>query len=290
MSYPMSFPFYTGTAGQLATLSAQYYNTASVAVGSPITTGFSVLPGGLSYQFYDPAVTSGFRGVLQIFVGGVPSVLPFSINPQELENADVLTSSVSGNGGGSHAVTITVQTSGAVPVPNAQVTVKNSAQSAIIAYGLTDTLGQVSFALNSATYKVLVSAGVGYQALAVQTLVVSGTSSATYTLTAQSVTPPADLDYCRLYGTLSLPTGAVASNVPVRVRLSDEGAVVSSGRLISVVYDMSATTDGDGYFEIDLLRSDSLTPNTSYLITCAPCRVNLLASLASSTVDISTLV
>jgi hypothetical protein len=92
---------------------------------------------------------------------------------------------IANNGRGAHPVTLTV-TDGTNGLENATVRVSIGVLSAS---DDTDPDGLVKFALNSGTYTVTITLP-GFQPL-VQTLVVSGLTTHTYALTAQTVTPPA---------------------------------------------------------------------------------------------------
>lgn len=90
-----------------------------------------------------------------------------------------------GDGGGANLVTITV-TDGTDPLENARVRVSSGV---ISEADDTDADGEVQFALASATWTVTIERA-GYES-EVASLVVSGTTSHTYPLTALVVTPPA---------------------------------------------------------------------------------------------------
>lgn len=158
-------------------------------------------------------------------------------------------------GSGANQVTITVETTGSVPIPNSVVTIKNALQSAVLAQGLTDGNGQVIFNLDNGSYKALILTVYPYNPLAPQTLVVSGTTSATYQLSqAAAITPATSPSLCRIYATLRKLDGTIASLEPVRFRLQTSGSFQASGNII-VVQEISNQTDANGFFFVDLTRS-----------------------------------
>jgi hypothetical protein len=162
-----------------------------------------------------------------------------------------------GTGIGANLVTLTVQSSGAVPIASVPVTVKNSGQTATVAVGTTDVNGQVAFNLDNGTYKVLVVSSPSYTTLPVQTLVVSGTTTATYTLSAFNPGTPTSPSLCRIFGTLRKLDGSVAVNSKVSFSLISSLPVESNDTLI-VVRQIEALTDTAGYFFVDLTRSSTL--------------------------------
>ncbi len=73
------------------TLNAKLFDSAGTQTGSTITTGFNDLGDG-AYQ-YLATIPDGHVGTLKIYDSAQPSrCIPLSINPAELENADVKTS------------------------------------------------------------------------------------------------------------------------------------------------------------------------------------------------------
>lgn len=83
------------------TLKAILVNSSGVAVGAEITTGFSEIGIG-QYLFHSTAFPDGHRGGIKFYTGTLPAGLKafVAINPEELENTDAKTSTVSGGGGG----------------------------------------------------------------------------------------------------------------------------------------------------------------------------------------------
>ena len=109
MSYQAMFSFaFVNLPG--LTLNAKLFDSSGAQTGATITTGFSDLGDG-AYQ-YLATIPDGHVGTLKIYDSAQPSrCIPLAVNPQEIENADVKTStrsifaggavdSVTGNVGG----------------------------------------------------------------------------------------------------------------------------------------------------------------------------------------------
>ena len=109
MSYTAMFSFAFQNLSGL-TLNAKLFDSAGAQTGATITTGFDDLGDG-AYQ-YLATIPNGHVGTLKIYDSAQPSrCIPLAVNPQEIENADVKTStrsifaggavdSVTGNVGG----------------------------------------------------------------------------------------------------------------------------------------------------------------------------------------------
>lgn len=265
MAYTLDFNLALGAGNAGLTLAAQLLDTTGANVGSAVTTGFFEVGGG-NYLWHYAAFPDGHRGGVKFSTspGGVLKAFA-AINPQDAENLDIKVSTRQPiiAGAGANSVTITLQTSGAVPIPGQNVTVKNSAETAVIAGPvLTNASGQAVFALDNGTYHVLVSSTAAYAPLAAQTLVVAGTTTATYTLTPFTAGAPASPSLCRIFGFLKKLDGTAAVGAEVAFRLTDSSPFRAAGNTV-VVTEVKTTTDGSGYFQADLTRSSQLTPVVS---------------------------
>lgn len=199
-------------------------------------------------------------------------------------------------GTGTNQVTITIQDNNGAPIPNVSVTIKNSAQTATLAAGFTNTLGQVVFMLANGTVTVLVQSTQFYTVLPAQTLLVSGTTTATYTLTPQGVVPPVNGSLCAVFGTLTRLDGTPAVGSTVTFTLA--GGVLGSFKIpghVMVVKQVQVVTDANGFFQTNLTRSSQLAlvlgEGSVYYQVNAP-DANLNGQILvpdQATVDISTL-
>ncbi len=91
-----------------------------------------------------------------------------------------------GAGTGANAVTITVRDGSAVAIQNASVSAWSG--SSLIGTGVTNASGIAVLSLDNATYTINITAN-GFNGSAGNSLVVSGATAHTYTLTALSITP-----------------------------------------------------------------------------------------------------
>ena len=171
-------------------------------------------------------------------------------------------------GTGANSVTLTIQDDNSDPVQGISVTIKNSGQTAVIAGpGTTNSSGQVIFNLDDGSYKAIVSTTTIYETLAAQTLTVSGTTTATYTITRHVIPSPSDPTLCRVYGYILDPRGETISGTQVIFQLEDPTSTEVSTNLVSIDT-LIVRTNGDGYFYADLIRSSQFTPSVDYKVSC----------------------
>ena len=151
------------------------------------------------------------------------------------------------------------------PLPYASVAIRNLLQSALIAVGATDGDGRVTFNLNAGSFAVIARAQ-GYIFGGCDTIVVEG--SAVDTVYGGRFDPglPSLPLLCRVYGFLYDVNGLPVAGATVSVGLPS-GMSRSVPLLISP-FSVTTTTDNNGYFFVDLIPSQLLTPDgTLYEIT-----------------------
>ncbi|HWR83534.1 MAG TPA: hypothetical protein VN285_09540 [Candidatus Deferrimicrobium sp.] len=172
-----------------------------------------------------------------------------------------LDTEVSGISGGSGAYSFTLVTYDSTidqVIPLAGVAVRNVSQSALIASGKASSAGTASFNLNGASYVVIATAP-GYIFKPYDTVVVSGTG--TDTLFGDQFDPgaPASPELCRVYGFVYDLKGQPEEGASVTAYLPSGVARITNG--IVSPYSVSASTDTAGYFFLDLIPSNSLSPS-----------------------------
>jgi ubiquinone biosynthesis protein UbiJ len=123
---------------------------------------------------------------------------------------------------GANPVTITLVDTDGAPVPGLTVTVWNDAITARLAYGTTDSNGQVVFNLESGAIKIVVTTTLAWEAVGATAYTVTDTGAQSVpniTLTAQSVTPPALAN--QIIGVLNTydATGALKGNVAICIEM-----------------------------------------------------------------------
>ncbi len=172
------------------------------------------------------------------------------------------------SGGGAYAVTVVaLDTTNDQVVPDVSLTVRNQDQSALIATGLTNTLGRTSFNLDPATY-VLIARAPGIVFPAPRTLIVSG--AGTDTICGYAFTPgtPSSPNLCRIYGFLYSISGSPEANASISACLPK--GVSRAGSLVISPASVSTRSDVSGYFFLDLIPSAQLAPaDTQYEISIA---------------------
>lgn len=128
-----------------------------------------------------------------------------TILAKEATSQEIL-SLVGGSGSGANEVILTVETAGHVPIASVAVHIWNSAQTLLIASGVTSALGMVTIALDDGSYKVRLNK-IGYNFTVPENLTVSGDTDDTYTGTVIPLTYPDLVDACEVYEYLFKPDG-----------------------------------------------------------------------------------
>lgn len=178
------------------------------------------------------------------------------------EVLDVLSSAVT-TGTGLYLITITVQATGAVP--GAAVTITNAAGTANIAWGTTDDDGQVIFALDAGSYQVLVGPpSTVYVTPAAASLVVSAAASVTYTLTEQSIDPPATAGLTTVRFLVLDSSNTAVAGAKVRAELKDTNPMVDTALIARSA--LTGTTNASGYVDLTMIQKESFTKGGVYSI------------------------
>lgn len=172
-----------------------------------------------------------------------------------------LDAQVSGLGTGSGAYSyllVFVDSSSDLVIPGVNVAVRNAEQSALLAVGQSDTEGHAAFNLNTADYSV-VAVATGYLFDPFSVVAVAG--SGVDTLYGYPFDPgtPAAPWLCRVYGHLYTVSGTTEEGAIVSAMLPS--GVARSGERVVSPFAMTTVSDVNGYFAIDLIPSDSLTPS-----------------------------
>ncbi len=182
-----------------------------------------------------------------------------------------------GGASGSNTVTITID-DGTNPIQDVSVQLWNSGVSALVTYGTTDTNGQVSVTANDATYKIKIRKG-GYTFSAIETLVVSGDTSATYHGTAY--TPSGDGPYspagpgtedttteCAVYWYARNPDDSKGTGLIRVIPSTDTVKYKDNIKIIRKQISMYPN-EATGYVEIDLIENENMTDLDGNAVTYA---------------------
>ena len=254
-----------------------------------------------TYELASASFPSGYRGVLVAYTGTLGVASNFSgvtvlacqeINPETVEFADVLTSSIETGGGGSGAFPITVTvTDGTDVLQNANVRVSAGIDTFV---QMTDASGNAEFSLDAGDYEVTITKG-GYS-FTPETRTVTGSQTGTLTddleMTVVAIVPPADPEVCTVYGTLFRPNGDEAADQPVVATLvvRGDGPVKANGVIVN--RSIQGLTDGDGAFTMNLIRTDAMIPrDCHWRIDCEAADFHKKrVHLTTPTLDIATLI
>lgn len=158
-----------------------------------------------------------------------------------------------GTGTGARTVTITVN-DGTTPLQNALVRLSQGVENYI---GKTNASGVIVFSVDDATWEVAITKS-GYR-FTPTTLVVDGTETRTYSMTARAFTP-SEADKVTGYWTVLDANGEAAEGVVVTVRAIK--AKSGSTGLIHVKTARTATTDSEGVAEFA-----NMLPGWSYSVS-----------------------
>nr|MBN2276851.1 hypothetical protein [candidate division Zixibacteria bacterium] len=171
-------------------------------------------------------------------------------------------------GGGAYSIEIMVlDTALDQPIPGVGLNVRNLPQTALIAVGQSDNSGSAGFSLNPDTFMVAAFAP-GYIFHPYDTIVVTGPGLDTLFGYRFDPGEPTDPGMCRLYGFVYNISGNPESDAAITARLP-AGVTRAGAALISPLM-VETTSDGNGYFYLDLIPNTELTPDTTrYEITVA---------------------
>jgi hypothetical protein len=237
------------------TVTAKLYS-GSTLIGSTIS--LTEVSGALGrYTGSMPSTAAGVYGVLFYSAGAQIGSGKIEWNGTLEVTALVLESDINaitgGGGTGANPVTITIQTTLSVVIQGATVTAwKNGSISGTLA---TNASGVAVLALDAGTYSIVVTAN-GYQGNTAS-LVVSGTISQTYQLTAIAITPsPSGGVTGYLYTTDTTGT-VIQTGVVVELQMT-RTASGATGEAVSPVI-KTVTSDSNG-----LAQFVGLTPGATY--------------------------
>ena len=159
---------------------------------------------------------------------------------------------------GPSVLTVTVS-DGSNPIENAQVVAKRTGESG---FKVTDSNGQVQFAVSDATYDLVVISA-GYEGV-VDSVVVSGTTGKAITMSATVLPTPSQPELCVVACYIQL-NGQPVENATVRATLVNSNSAVD-GVVLSNAKDIEET-DINGYAQLELVRLDQFVDGDGrYLI------------------------
>jgi len=172
-----------------------------------------------------------------------------------------LDAQVSGLGAGLGAYSYTLvcmDSSTGDVIPGVNVAVRNLDQSALLAVGQTDTQGKAEFNLNAAGY-IAITTATGYLFEPFDTVVIAGAGADTLYGYQFDPGAPGSPWLCRVYGHLYTVSGTTEEGAIVSAMLPS--GVARSGNRVVSPFATTTASDAGGYFAIDLIPSDSLTPS-----------------------------
>lgn len=194
------------------------------------------------------------------------------INSSELttlqDSVNVILDSLNSNGAGIYAYKITVIDSASnVPVPAVSAYMRNLDQTVLIATGRSNNDGELLFNLDVGSYFLIANAS-GYVFNAFDTIVVTGAGEDSLFGYTFDPGQPSQPNLCRAYAYIYDINGNPEPHATITASLP--GGVARSGQLIVSPFKVSTVSDSLGYFYLDLIPSDSLSPSgQQYEITIA---------------------
>jgi len=153
-------------------------------------------------------------------------------------------------GAGARTITITVDDD-TNPLENAKVRATEGINSYV---GTTDENGEIVFNLDDATYTIAITKS-GYS-FSGTTEAIDQDESFTYSMTQVSITPPSDPSLCT-FATYLFRNGSAVQGGTFEANLI--GTNNSSDGIVLSKKVVSATTDANGYAELELVRLDAIT-------------------------------
>lgn len=258
MSYP--FSAYLGVAG-LVDVGYRFYGAADTALAARQTSG--IVNAGDGWYSVQATPPTGFVSVRWDSTGTpAAKAREYFYGAASQAVVDALDGLVT-TGNGAFAVTVTVN-NGTSVLENARVRFTEGANTYT---GLTNASGVIAFSLDAATYTISITKS--NHSFTPVTQVISGNVSITKSMTVTVPLPsPSSPELCVVFGTLIEPDGTPLADTDVTFRLVTSRNAASTGQVVQTT-DFTVATDGDGYIETELLRTDELKrPNTYYEVTC----------------------
>jgi len=173
-------------------------------------------------------------------------------------NLDARVSGI-GTGSGMYSYSLVAYNPGLEQViTSVSIAIRNLEQTSLVAVGVTNTSGQVSFNLDAGKY-LAVARAPGYLFETHDTVTVSG--EAADTVLGEQFDPgvPSGVNLCRVYGHLYDLSGNPQKGINVSATLPS-GVARFDGLIVSPA-SVASTTDEEGYFYLDLIPSDLLNPS-----------------------------
>lgn len=163
--------------------------------------------------------------------------------------------SVANLGPGNRVVTISVDDADTGnPIVGAYVEVYTVDLSTKIAFGWTDSAGEIVFSLFDGSYSVILSLIGAYVFTVPESLTVSGDTAQTYEGTAFEPTSPASPDLCTVYGwNFNMQDTAVAVTIEAKL-IGERNTLIAYPHIVTE--DITTTSRvSDGYWEIPVIQS-----------------------------------
>ncbi len=216
------------------------------------------------------AISTGTGNGIKAEAGGAGS--GNDIDASELtdiqDSVNIILDSLNSNGAGIYAYKITVIDSASnVPVPAVSAYMRNLDQTVLIATGRSNINGELLFNLDPGNYLLAANAS-GYIFNAFDTIVVTGAGEDLLFGYTFDPGQPSQPNLCRAYAYIYDINGNPEPHATITASLP--GGVARSGELIVSPFKVSTVSDSLGYFYLDLIPSDSLSPSGQlYEITIA---------------------
>ena len=157
---------------------------------------------------------------------------------------------------GNRVVTIHIEDTGALPIPDVFVRITDAAGLITLATGTTDASGDVVFALNDGDYQaILRKAFVDFTVPELFTV----TADETFDFVGDVITPsaPTKPDTCVVFGTVIDNGGNLIEGAEIFINETDVDTFADTQK---VVQNLRTTSDENGFWELEVVRSSALDP------------------------------
>lgn len=227
------------------------YEAPTTAGQVRIGTPANMRPGVYELHLDDSLFVAGTE-ILTIVLGGATNMADLPLEIQLIDELAI--QSV-----GSRQVTINIKDGVAAPIPDVSVRIANSDGSITITSGVTDSLGNITFALDDDDYQVILrKAFVNFTVP--ELLTVAGDATHEYTGTVLSPASPAEPGTCVVYGVVVDNGNSVVEGAEIFINAVENDIFSNTQK---VVKDSRTTSDNNGFWQIEVIRSSELIPITA---------------------------
>lgn len=169
---------------------------------------------------------------------------------------------------GNRVITLHVEDDVGDPIPDVSMRITNGDGSITLGTGISDTLGDVTLALDDADYQVILRKAL-VDFTVPELFTVTGNETFDFVGDVISPSPPTQPDTCVVYGTVIDVNGLPVENAEIFINETDRTTFADTQK---IVQNKRVVSDATGFWEAEIIRSSELDPaDTPYdVIISAP--------------------